>query len=195
MKENERLQGRLFDARQMTNLLMARNEELEAKLGDVEKEKSTVAQRLEVLKRVREKYDQVEKMFTAEEALFFREGNNIRIRLTGLSFLSGKSAIDSKYYPFLGKILKAVKLFPDATITVEGHTDSYGSDKQNWQLSYDRAENVMLYIVENMDMDKSRIEAIGFGESRPIATNETEQGRAKNRRIAVVIHPKLEEEF
>lgn len=195
IKENERLQGSLFDVRQMTNLLMSRNEELEAKLAGVEKEKSTVAQRLEALKKVREKYDQVEKMFTAEEALIFREGNDIRIRLTGLSFPSGKSVIDSKYYPFLGKVLKAVNLFPDATILVEGHTDSYGSDKQNWQLSYDRAENVMHYIVENSEIDESRIEAIGYGESKPIATNETEEGRAKNRRIAVVIHPKLEEGF
>lgn len=194
-KENETQRSSLFDNRQTINLLMARNEELEAKLGDVEKEKSTAVQRLEALKRVREKYNQVEKMFTAEEALLFREGNNIRIRLTGLSFPSGKSAIDSKYYPFLGKVLKAVNLFPDATITVEGHTDSYGSDKQNWQLSYDRAEYVMLYIVENSEIDKSRIEVIAYGESRPIATNETEQGKAKNRRIAVVIHPKLEEGF
>jgi outer membrane protein OmpA-like peptidoglycan-associated protein len=72
---------------------------------------------------------------------------------------------------------------------VEGHTDSYGSDASNLNLSQERADAVKAYLLANMSMDPSRIEAIGYGESKPIANNETAEGRAKNRRIEIVIHP------
>ena len=193
--ENEKLRNSLFDSRQMANLLRARTEELETRLGGVEEAKSVLFQRLEAYERIRQKYLEVEKLFTTEEALIFREGNDIRVRLTGLSFPVGKTTIDQKYYSFLGKVIKAIKLFPNATLTVEGHTDSYGSDETNYRLSMDRATNVMSYLMENMPIDKAMIDAIGYGETRPIASNETEEGRARNRRIAVIIHPNLGEGF
>jgi len=191
--ENEKLRGSLFDSRQMANLLRARNEELVARLGGMEVAKSVLSQRLEAYERTRQKYQDVENMFTAEEALIFREGNDLRIRLTGLSFPVGDASIDPKYYPFLGKVIKAIKLFPNSTLTVEGHTDSYGSDETNYKLSMDRANVVMTYLTETMPIDMSMIDAIGYGETRPIASNETEEGRTKNRRIAVIIHPNLGE--
>lgn len=194
-KLNRKLSTDVFDAGQRISLLQARNEELETKLVGVEKEKSVFVQSLEAQEKIRQKYDAVENLFSSDEALIFREGNDIRIRLTGLNFPSGKSTIDPKYYSFLGKVLKAIRMFPEASVTVEGHTDAFGSDEMNLKLSYDRAENVMLYILENTDVDKSFVKAVGYGESKPIATNETEEGRAKNRRIAVVIHPNLEEGF
>ena len=193
--ENEKLRGSLFDSRQMANLLSARNEELESRLGGAEEAKSVLARRLEAYEQIRHKYTEVESMFTAEEALIFREGNDLRVRLTGLSFPVGKATIDPKYYPFLGKVIKAIKLFPNATLTVEGHTDSYGSDETNYRLSMDRTNSVMSYLMTNIPIDRVMIDAIGYGETRPIASNETEEGRAKNRRIAVIIHPNLGETF
>jgi outer membrane protein OmpA-like peptidoglycan-associated protein len=72
---------------------------------------------------------------------------------------------------------------------VQGHTDSYGSDEQNLQLSNQRAEAVKQYLLANSNLDASRVEAFGYGESKPIASNETTEGRAANRRVEVVIHP------
>ena len=59
------------------------------------------------------------------------------------------------------------------------------------ELSKKRADAVSQYILANMGIDASRIEAVGYGESKPIANNETKEGRTKNRRIDVVLHPKL----
>ena len=66
---------------------------------------------------------------------------------------------------------------------IEGHTDSFGGDKANLDLSQRRADAVMQYLLANMDIERSRIFSMGYGESKPIANNETKEGRAQNRRI------------
>ena len=76
-------------------------------------------------------------------------------------------------------------------IIIEGHTDAFGSDELNMRLSKERAEAVMQYLIANMNLGVSRIQAVGHGENRPIASNKTPGGRAKNRRIDVVIQPHL----
>ncbi|MFQ5638306.1 MAG: OmpA family protein [bacterium] len=86
---------------------------------------------------------------------------------------------------------QAINIFLDAKISVQGHTDSYGSDQTNLKLSQERAEAVRQYILANMGLDETRIAAVGYGESKPIANNETAAGRTKNRRIELVIHPQL----
>jgi outer membrane protein OmpA-like peptidoglycan-associated protein len=73
-----------------------------------------------------------------------------------------------------------------AKVRVEGHTDSVGSDETNLTLSQGRAESVMKYLTDK-GVDASRLEAKGFGESKPLADNKTEEGRAKNRRVEFVI--------
>ena len=74
-------------------------------------------------------------------------------------------------------------------VVVEGHTDANGSDSTNLILSQDRADAVRQYLVSNFAMDPEKITSVGYGESRPVATNETAAGRARNRRIDLVIHP------
>jgi outer membrane protein OmpA-like peptidoglycan-associated protein len=83
----------------------------------------------------------------------------------------------------------AVRLFPDAEITVTGHTDSFGSDSANFELSRRRAEAVRRYLIEVAKMPAFRISAVGYGETQPVASNATEEGRARNRRIDVFISP------
>jgi outer membrane protein OmpA-like peptidoglycan-associated protein len=70
---------------------------------------------------------------------------------------------------------------------VEGHTDSYGSDSANFILSQDRADAVRQFLIGNMGIDPERLSSIGYGETRPVATNETAEGRARNRRIDLVL--------
>ena len=81
---------------------------------------------------------------------------------------------------------------PRCELTVEGHTDSSGGAQQNLRLSESRAQAVMQYMIENMDIAAYRIKAAGFGDSRPIANNGTAAGRALNRRIDLLIMPKLD---
>jgi len=163
----------------------------EKELGGLAEEQSELRQRMEVQEKIRSQFAAVEKTFTREEARVLRDGNDVIIRLVGLSFDVGKSVIKPEQFSLLTRVQNAIKTFPDSRVTIEGHTDSHGSDELNLSLSQERADAVRAYLLANMTIDASRIEAIGFGESKPIANNETVDGRAKNRRIDIVIHPVL----
>ncbi len=142
---------------------------------------------------IRKKFEQVDTMFTKDQAQVFRKGDNIYIRMVGLSFDVGQSVLKPENYGLLTKALEAIKIFPDSRIIVEGHTDSQGSDTLNLALSKERAEAVRKYIAANMNMDPDRSSSEGYGKTRPIANNETAEGRAKNRRIDIVIMPNMEQ--
>jgi len=181
----------LAEREQQVDLLNSRVAELEEKLGGIEKEKSILTQQMEAQAKIREQFATVEKSFTPEEASVLRKGNDIILRLIGLTFPVGKSTIEPQNFGLLTKVQQSINLFPNCTITIEGHTDSHGSDLKNMQLSQERSNAVSQYLLANMGIDASRINAVGYGESKPIANNETKEGRAKNRRIDVIIHPKL----
>ena len=101
----------------------------------------------------------------------------------------GKSTIQPEYFSLLKKVVEAFQIYPKATITVEGHTDSYGSDAANQKLSTKRADAVREYLLASGNIEPTLVRATGFGETKPIASNETKEGRRKNRRIDIVIHP------
>jgi outer membrane protein OmpA-like peptidoglycan-associated protein len=76
--------------------------------------------------------------------------------------------------------------YTDYRIQLEGHTDSQGSARTNQALSEKRVENIKDYLVEHFHLAPERIRAVGYGESRPIASNDTPEGRGQNRRVEVV---------
>ena len=76
---------------------------------------------------------------------------------------------------------------PDYSLTVEGHTDSTGTDEYNQSLSERRAESVRQALI-NKGASSANVFAVGFGESRPVASNSTHQGRSQNRRVEIVIN-------
>ncbi len=99
-----------------------------------------------------------------------------------IQFAFDKSVIKPESYSILDDVASVLKTHPDiARIRVEGHTDSVGSDAYNQKLSDRRAKAVQDYLV-NKGIEASRLEAIGYGESQPLADNATAEGRAKNRR-------------
>jgi len=163
--------------------------ELEQQLGSQAEQKSLLAQQISNQAKTDEQYANLERSFSIEEARVLREGDDIIIRLVGLNFPSAKSNIEQQYFGLLSKVRDAIQSFPECTISVLGYTDSYGGDVQNLQLSIDRAEAVNQYLLVNANLNASQIEVIGYGESKPIANNETVAGRTMNRRVDVVIHP------
>jgi outer membrane protein OmpA-like peptidoglycan-associated protein len=165
---------------------------LDDRLGGATAERQALLQRLEAQARVKEQFEQVEKMFAPGEARVFREGNNIILRLVGLTFDSGASQIRPESFDLLGKVEKAIDVFPRSELIIEGHTDSHGGDDLNQKLSQERAESVQQYMINAMRIPTYRLIATGYGETRPVASNETESGRARNRRIDIVIRPNLE---
>jgi outer membrane protein OmpA-like peptidoglycan-associated protein len=165
---------------------------LDERLGGATAERAALVQRLEAQARVKQQFVQIEKMFSNEEAYVFREGNNVIMRLVGLSFDSGSSQLKSTNFDLLAKVEKAIDVFPRSELTIEGHTDSHGGDDLNQTLSQARAESVHQYMINAMRIPTYRLIATGFGETRPVASNETAAGRARNRRIDIVIKPNLE---
>jgi outer membrane protein OmpA-like peptidoglycan-associated protein len=156
----------------------------------LEEELGGKSQLVQAQERRREQLAKLSRMFNENEAQILREGNDIILRMIGLSFAVGKSDIDSKYFGLLKRVQDAILVFPGSKVTVEGHTDSFGADDFNLRLSKDRAESVRNYLIANLGMPSTSVNAVGYGETRPIANNETAEGRARNRRIDIVIRPK-----
>ena len=126
-------------------------------------------------------------MFTEAEANVFLQRNDVLISAHGFHFPSGTSEIQTDNFPLMNKIIRAIKTFPDARIEITGHTDSSGSDSINLSISQARAENVGKFLTAVGEISKERIKTSGFGESRPVASNGTAEGRAENRRVEIKI--------
>ena len=101
-------------------------------------------------------------------------------------FATGKDKIMPDSFAMLNEIADVLKSRPEIRVRIEGHTDSRGSAKLNTKLSQGRADSVRRFLIER-GVDGGRMEAQGFGPSRPIADNRTNQGREKNRRVEFFI--------
>lgn len=99
-------------------------------------------------------------------------------------FNSGKSSIKTESNTVLNEIVKILGEYPTAKFSIEGHTDSAGSDDSNQKLSESRASAVMAFLISN-GVASSRLKSTGYGESNPIANNATAAGRAENRRVEI----------
>jgi OOP family OmpA-OmpF porin len=102
-----------------------------------------------------------------------------------INFDTGKSVIKPESKPIINQIVEMLKSNPELKISVEGHTDNVGNPKSNKTLSDARANSVVAAIV-GQGVDAKRLSAVGYGQDKPIADNNTEEGRAKNRRVELV---------
>lgn len=118
-----------------------------------------------------------------------RQGDTINLNMPGgITFDSGKTNVKPNFSPVLDDIANVMVKYPETKIEVQGHTDSVGDNNSNLTLSQLRAQSVTSYLVAK-GVDSNRIRAVGFGESMPIATNDTAEGREKNRRVEIKIIP------
>jgi outer membrane protein OmpA-like peptidoglycan-associated protein len=186
-QELGRLTRELADRNEQLTALNTEVQRLEARLGGVSQERVTLQRRVDAQEMLRGNVAKVEGMFAPDEARVSRQGEDVIISLLGINFPPGRSTIDAGNMPLLGKVQQSLALFPGSSLVIEGHTDANGSDSANLILSQDRADAVKQYIVSNFAVDPEKISSIGYGESRPVATNETQDGRSRNRRIDVVI--------
>lgn len=117
-----------------------------------------------------------------------------------LLFASGRYDVEKKGKEALNNLGAVLEKNADVNVLVEGHTDNQplngsGVLKDNWDLSVKRATSVVKIILEKNNIDAKRLTAAGRGDNIPIATNETKEGRAKNRRTEIILTPKLDELF
>ncbi len=168
------------------------------KTDEAEKKKAE----LEAAKAYAKKQEKVAALAKQEADLAFEEIDALRRQLESLAaretadgmvmtlgdfvFDSGSANIKQAAIDNFHKILEFIDGYPDRSIRIEGHTDSSGSEAFNLGLSQNRADAVKNLLVE-YGIDALRIEAIGMGESMPVGDNNTETGKAKNRRVDIII--------
>lgn len=122
------------------------------------------------------------------------DGKSILVNLPdGVTFAVDSTTISPAFQKTLDEIALSLKQYPDSLIDVYGHTDSTGSDAYNQSLSERRARSVADYLAMR-GVASSRIRSQGFGEQYPIASNDTAEGRALNRRVEIKITPISQEE-
>ncbi len=124
-----------------------------------------------------------------------REGDEIALKLpAGISFDFNSAAVRPEFRPALDKVSETLVSFPSTFVDVKGHTDSIGSVAVNQRLSEQRAISVADYL--NMrGVHQARIATRGYGFTMPIASNDTEEGRAQNRRVEIKLTPVTEQDM
>ena len=138
--------------------------------------------------RFQEAMEEAGKHFSEDEASVYQQGNKLIFRLKKINFSSGVSTVPNASKPLLTKVNDIITALEAELVAVQGHTDSVGTADLNSKLSTKRANSVAIYLSSLAGGYK--IGYIGYGESRPIASNETKEGRAINRRVDLVITAK-----
>ncbi|MGD8703383.1 MAG: OmpA family protein [Desulfosarcina sp.] len=128
----------------------------------------------------------------SEAAAVRREGDLLAVTLKGdFSFDLDSDVLRPGLFNELDRIAQIMIKYPQTSILVEGHTDSLGSETYNQRLSERRAINVKNLLVQR-GVQVDRINILGYGESRPVATNNTPEGRQLNRRVEIRINPNVQ---
>jgi outer membrane protein OmpA-like peptidoglycan-associated protein len=171
------LQDKLTGFTNLRKTELATRIDLQTRLAVVERQNQEIQAR----------FDEIQDLFTADEANVYRQGYNILLELRAFNFPSGGTDIQTENFELLDKIVTAIESFPNPDVVVSGHTDSVGSDETNRKLSQQRAETIASFLEKVGGIERSRLTAIGYGETRPVANNETKLGRKSNRRIEILI--------
>ncbi len=200
------------EAEKARRLYMAQSEEAERARAEAEAARQQALANMTEAERARAEAEAAKRLAAvqAKEAelakteaqLAMEEVESLRRRLESLAarrtdkglvmtlgdfvFDSGQSNIRPEAQGNFGKVMEFLDAYPNRKIRIEGHTDSSGSARLNLRLSQQRADAVKALLVEN-GVDPARIDAVGMGEDFPIADNSTEAGKAKNRRVEIIV--------
>ena len=121
-----------------------------------------------------------------------RQGDDLLLRMpSGITFAFNDASVQPQFRPTLDEVSSILSQYPKTYIDVYGHTDSDGSDAYNQTLSERRAQSVAGYLTSH-GVQSARIAPRGFGETQPIGSNATEEGKAANRRVEIKISPVTE---
>jgi outer membrane protein OmpA-like peptidoglycan-associated protein len=162
--------------------------ETELRAGMAEADRSAAESDLSRRREREESVQQLAQDFGEDEGqVLLTPAGDVIIHVFGFSFAVGSAELRPGKEALLDKLTGAVALFPGARLRIEGHTDNTGSRSANLSLSRRRAETVASLLAERLEQPAAEIEVVGFGPDRPIASNDTPAGRARNRRIDVVI--------
>ncbi len=187
----------------------ATNMELERKVADLENELNAKVAEISEEREAKER--EIARVESAKDSLISemeKEIEDNQIQITQLAdklkvsivdrilFPSGEADISPEGLQVLERVGNILKNMTDKIVRVEGHTDNVPISSRlqekfpsNWELSTARATNVVRFLQETVNIDPARLEAVGLGEHQPVASNETKEGQAQNRRIEIALLP------
>ncbi len=128
----------------------------------------------------------IENALPGAEVERVEEGIRVVLNEESINFDFNSSELTPKAMENLNKLIPALNKEPDTNLQIQGYTDSKGPEDYNLKLSQERAQSVYNYLVAN-GVAASRLTTVGFGETHPVASNDTDEGRAKNRRVEFII--------
>ncbi|WEK19013.1 MAG: OmpA family protein [Candidatus Pedobacter colombiensis] len=189
-----------------TKLRSNSSNEINKLSADLKKREQRLKEVEEILRKRDEATNQLKEKLQQALLGFTKNGLTVEIRngkvyvslMDKLLFPSGSIIIDEKGKQALSQLADVLKQQPEINIAVEGHTDSQkitnlGQIKDNWDLSVLRSTSVVRYLTEVSKVEGVRMTATGKGEFQPLAPNTSAESRSKNRRIEIVLSPKLDE--
>lgn len=204
--ENDRLQRErdhiigqsLTQQEKLDAALSSKLKELEQKEKVIDELQATLKQRDEAMQGILGKIENAIKQYNSSDLSVEMKNGKVYIAMSDkLLFKSGSATVDKTGKEALGTLANVLIVHPDMNIVVEGHTDNIpmrsGTFQDNWDLSVIRSTSVVRILTENYKLNANQITAAGKGEFAPKAENESPQGRALNRRIEIIIEPKLDE--
>ncbi|HAS39057.1 MAG TPA: flagellar motor protein MotB [Microscillaceae bacterium] len=204
-KYNALFQSSRLTTNDLRKKLNEREKELQRKeklLADreavVKKLQDAIDRKDKLLKNLLSKVQNALKNFNPDELTVTSKNGKIYVSLSEkLLFKSGRTDVDRKGKRALGKLAEVLKKNQDIDIQIEGHTDSIpirtAKFKDNWDLSVLRATSIVRILTKDYEVDPKILTPAGKGEGFPVASNKDKEGRARNRRIEIVLSPKLEE--
>jgi len=182
MKQN--YEAQIADADAQVRDLSQKLAKYEGELSDM----AEIRRKLQLKREAEAKIKRLTKLFKPNEVeILLTPDADVILRVNALNFRSGSAVIPPAAYQLLDNAVKSIAIFPKRNVRVEGHTDFMGSNEYNQALSERRANAVRDYLLGRMAGSQQQVSAVGHGEEKPIANNETAAGRAKNRRIDIVL--------
>jgi len=184
-------QAQLADANKQSRDLTKKLAKYEGDMASMEGELAAMAEirlKLQLKREAEAKIKRLTKLFDPKDVeVLLTPDADVIFRMKTLNFLSGSAVIPPQAYALLDNAIKSIDIFPTRSVRIEGHTDFMGTNEYNQDLSERRANAVKGYLNQNMPEYTNQLDAVGHGEEKPIANNETSEGRTKNRRIDIIL--------
>jgi chemotaxis protein MotB len=197
-KYNELMKKSLSEAERMSNALRIKAEELEAREKRLAELQGIINSQDSLLNALNDVVKKALLSFKSDEITVEMKNGKVYVSMSDkLLFKSGSAAVEEKGIEALKKLAEVLNKNGDIDVLIEGHTDNVpiktAKYEDNWSLSADRALSIVRLLSNEYHVDPKRLEAAGRGEFYPKGSNETAEGRAKNRRTEIILSPKLDE--
>ncbi len=185
------------EPREMEEEKTRTEEKMETIKTENERLRDLLEKQMERVQQLQEKNRQIRRELeqTVDGGEVRQDGRNVVLNLQEkVLFAFGSVTVTEDGKSTLKQVASVLKNHPERPIRVEGHTDNLPIQTEqfpsNWELSAQRAINVLKYLVYGQGVGKERIAAVAYGQFQPLVPNDSQQNRAKNRRVEIVLHPK-----